>query len=184
MDKADWALIISIGSFLAASASAFYTRRMSLLQAKSMARKGPILSVDDCRPMSVWRPKSDGDSGGNRDYPGYYSVGISITNQQPNVGVRLLSLDTRGKTKIASHEDLVPGGKKAGWTEPEEFPDELPKDASTSRHVLGYNLRTFGTPRHASGQAGDTTYFTVYATNRVTPKDFVLRWEWLDGAKV
>lgn len=178
MDKADWALLISIGSFVAAAASAFYTRRMVIQDAKKMARKAPILSLTEIRPLQEWRGFEGG--GETKEYPGYFSVSFSVTNREPHLGLRLISLDVRGGARIAKHSDLVPDPSQ--W-ERVYLPDELPANAFKSHYELGYNLQPNGTPRHASGKAGDTTLFTVYANKQVSPKNFDLRWEWLDGQK-
>lgn len=182
MDKVDWALLISIGSLIAASGSAFYARRLALQDAKKMERKAPVISVNRCDPLVEYRSFTARPGGVSKQYPGHFSVSVSIRNREPDLGIKLISLDTKGRTRISDRKSLVDEKSRIRAMD-EYLLDELPDSAFRSSIPLGYNLQSRGAPPHASGRAGDTTHITIYAKQEVKPADLVLRWEWLDGKR-
>lgn len=173
MDKGDWALLISMGSFLVAGASAFYTRRMAIQDAMKMARKSPIMEVTHSAPMTAW------DGSGHVPYPGYFEASITVRNLEPSAGLRLISITGRGKQKLAFRESFHdPNTSMLGY----RLLPNPPADALKQTLEIDTVLQVYGTARPSHG-VGDTRYLSICSTSAISPKSILLDWKWLDGAK-
>ncbi|RRH72009.1 hypothetical protein [Falsigemmobacter faecalis] len=176
MEKVDWALLISILSFCAATASAFYTRRMAVQDAQRMKRKSPILEVLSSNPLRrmIGSPLR---GGGYVDIEGYWETRVTIRNLEPTARLKINAIAARRGVLISDRPSLEDPDKPS-YDRPLQFP--LPSDAFRSKIRLGYSIEVFGTP-HRQPSGGDAVYPLIYSKSKLAPSDLKLDWEWLDG---